>query len=82
MNLSPVTHELLRQRLRNATVQFAFKKLDGTLRIAIGTTNLSSIPLDRHPLGVRESPANVITFFDLEKSAWRRLSTSVEVFLA
>ena len=51
MNLSPVTHELLRQRLRNSTVQFAFKKLDGTLRIAIGTTNLSSIPLDRHPLG-------------------------------
>ena len=80
MNLTPITHEGLRTRLRNGVVQFAFKKLDGSLRTALGTTNLSSIPMADHPKGSRESSPRVVVFYDLEKREWRSLSTRVEVF--
>ena len=82
MNLTPITHEGLRTRLRNGVVQFAFKKLDGSLRTAVGTTNLSSIPATDHPKGGRESSPRVVVFYDLEKRQWRSLSTRVEVFSA
>jgi hypothetical protein len=82
MNHTPITHEGLRSRLRNGVVQFAFKKLDGSLRTAFGTTNLSSIPVDHHPKGVRDSSSRAVVFFDLEKQAWRSLSVRVEVFVA
>jgi hypothetical protein len=80
MNLTPITHDGLRNRLRNGVVQFAFKKLDGSLRTAIGTTNLSTIPSEHHPKGSRESSPRVVVFFDVEKREWRSLSTRAEVF--
>jgi hypothetical protein len=82
MNHTPITHEGLRSRLRNGVVQFAFKKLDGSLRTAFGTTNLTSIPSAHHPKGARESSSRAIVFFDLEKQAWRSLSIRMEVFIA
>lgn len=82
MTLEPITHEALRRELRNGVVQFAFKKLDGTLRTAVGTTQLASIPIDKHPTGARESSPTVVTFFDIEKREWRSVSTRVEVFKA
>ena len=80
MNLAPITHERLRSRLRGGVVMFAFKKLDGTLRTAVGTTNLSTIPSEHHPKGSREPSPRVVVFFDVEKREWRSLSTRVEVF--
>ena len=82
MNLSPIDPTELRALLRSRVVQFAFKKLDGTLRTALGTTNLSSIPTAKHPQGVRESPPSVITFFDMEKQEWRSISVRSEIFIA
>jgi hypothetical protein len=82
MQLRPVTHEALRTELRRAVITFAFKKLDGTLRTAVGTTNLGSIPAELHPTGRRESSPRVVVFFDVEKREWRSLSTRAEVFLA
>ena len=82
MVLTPIDPSELRALLRCRVVQFAFKKKDGTLRTALGTTNLSSIPAERHPLGVRESSPSVVTFFDMEKRQWRSVSVRNEIFLA
>lgn len=82
MKLRPISHDTLRAELRHGVLNFAFKKLDGDLRIAIGTTNLAQIPAANRPTGRRQSSPNVVVFFDLEKREWRSLSTRVEVFVA
>ena len=80
MKFKPISHSELRARLRNGIVHFAFKKLDGDLRAAVGTTALTSIPSDKHPKGRRESSTKAVVFFDVEKREWRSLSTRMEVF--
>lgn len=82
MNLHRVEPETLRRKLREGVVQFAFKKVDGTLRTAVGTTNMSTIPSESHPRGVRESSPNVVVFWDIEKREWRSVSIRQEIFLA
>jgi hypothetical protein len=81
MTLEPVSPSELRARLNQGVVQFAFKKLDGTLRTAVGTTCLSAIPLDGHPKGARESSPKVVCFFDIEKREWRSVNVLQEMFL-
>jgi hypothetical protein len=80
MVLQPINPQELRARLGQGTVQFAFKKLDGTLRTAIGTTLLEQVPLDNHPKGEGSSP-RVVTFFDLQKGQWRSISINQEIFI-
>lgn len=82
MTLSPISHDALRAELRKGVLAFGFKKLDGTFRTAVGTTNLSLIPREHHPKGHRESSPRTVVFFDVEKREWRSLSTRVEVFSA
>lgn len=81
MILTPVNPSVLRVRLQEGITQFAFKKLDGDLRTAVGTTNLGSIPIEHHPTGRGQSPSSVVRFFDVEKQAWRSVSTSMEIFV-
>jgi len=81
MNLLESTHEALKQKLARGVVQFAFKKLDGSLRTAVGTTNLSNVPVDHHPKGVREASSKVTVYFDIEKKEWRSVSKRVEDYL-
>jgi hypothetical protein len=81
MNFLQTEPNTLRSRLREGVVQFAFEKLDGSLRTAIGTTNLSSIPTESHPQGVRESSEKVVTFFDMEKKEWRSVSILRKIYL-
>lgn len=80
MKFKPITHSELRARLRTGIVHFAFKKLNGDLRAAVGTTSLTSIPIDKHPKGGRESSPKAVVFFDIEKREWRSVSTLQEVF--
>lgn len=81
MNLTIATPEILRSRLREGVVQFAFKKVDGSLRTAVGTTNLATIPTESHPKGVKPSPESVVSFFDIEKREWRCVSILREIYL-
>lgn len=63
---------VLRTRLAGGTVQFTFNKIDGTSRPATGTTVLDLIPPAFRPVGtVKPRNEAVVTFFDLEKMAWR-----------
>lgn len=81
MVLTPTSPSELREALRRGVTQFAFKKLDGTLRTAVGTTNLSTIPVEMHPKGVRQSSPNAVVFFDVEKREWRSVSIRQEMFI-
>jgi len=79
-SLKKITHEQLKERLRQGVVEFYFHKVGGELRIAMGTRDLSRIPVSGHPKG-GSAPSSVTTFFDLEKSAWRSISTTKEVWV-
>lgn len=61
----------LRQALRNGRVHFCYWKKDGSLRHAYGTTNSDIIPAADRPKGLRKPNPNVITYYDLDKQAWR-----------
>ena len=80
MTLLPIEPANLRRKLHEGIISFAFRKLDGSLRTAVGTTNLSAIPVEKHPTGAGKSSEKVVTFFDIEKREWRCLSARVEVF--
>ena len=81
MVLHPIDFRKLRKALNEGVVNFAFKKLDGTLRTAVGTTDLNRVPSESHPKGKRDSSPKVVVFFDLEKSAWRSLRATQETFM-
>lgn len=81
MNLRPTGPSELKRALARGVVQFAFKKLGGELRTAVGTTSLSSIPRENHPKGVRPAPESIVAFFDLEKREWRAVSARTEIFI-
>lgn len=81
MVLHPVKFQELREALNQGVVEFAFKKLDGTLRTAVGTTALTRIPDESHPKGKRASSPKVVVFYDIEKRQWRSLRATQEAFL-
>jgi len=59
----------LRKRMQNGVVEFYFHKMDGSIRRAFGTT-MGSLA-KTHTVGGAPSSIKVITFFDVEKGAWR-----------
>ena len=81
MILKRVSPTLLKNRLRGGVVSFAFKKLDGTLRTAVGTTALTMIPIQNHPTGEKPASPKVVTFWDIEKESWRCVSITQEIFV-
>jgi len=81
--MEPINADDLREKLNEGTVQFAFKKKDGSLRTAVGTTNMDTIPLESHPSGESgESSRASVRYFDMGKNAWRSCSADTEIFLA
>lgn len=81
MILKRVSPTLLKSRLRAGVIQFAFKKLDGTLRTAVGTTDLTRVPTESHPSGEKPASPKVVTFWDMEKLSWRCVSITQEIFM-
>lgn len=79
--MKPINATELMAKLNEGTVQFAFKKLDGNLRTAVGTTSLKYIPLDNHPSGEGTTSDVSVRYFDLGKNEWRSVSSSTEIFL-
>jgi len=79
-SLTPISHDLLRERLHNGPVKFFFRKVGGELRQALGTTDLNRIPSGGQPKG-GVKPPGVTPFFDLEKSMWRSVAHSQEVWI-
>lgn len=74
------TSRTLRARLAAGVVSFTFTKIDGTTRPASGTTVLALIPEAFRPIGTgRRTPENLITYFDLDRMAWRSCKADLVV---
>jgi hypothetical protein len=71
--------EELKTKLMSGPVRFAFRKKDGSLRLAYGTLDLTKIPNDQQPKG-GQAPPRTLPFFDLEKFAWRSVSEAELIF--
>lgn len=75
-----VSIEDLRKRLRKGPVKFSFQKRDGSLREAVGTLDLEIVPESERPkTGAKASGA--LSFYDLEKGAWRGIAVGMPVYL-
>lgn len=74
---------LFRNNLNRGFVSFTFRKADGSIRKAIGTTNIAYIgshtfhdneveeTVNNHRDFTKRHGENQIPFFDVEKNAWR-----------
>ena len=80
ISIPPSSVDDLRYKLKNGTVRFAFRKKDGSLRLAYGTLDLSKIPNSQHPQSGNESSPLILPFYDLEKFAWRSISVGQLIF--
>jgi len=81
MVLEPISPSALRDALNKGTIQFAFRKKDGNLRIALGTTNMELVPVDDHPKGTGTSSPKQVPYFDLKKNSWRSVSAVEPIYL-
>ena len=59
-----VKKTIIRQRLSEGHLNFAFIKKDGSVRIANGTTNLDLIPQKFHPKGNGKESDKVIAYLE------------------
>jgi hypothetical protein len=80
MVLNPVSPEELRKALGTGIQSFAFRKVNGDLRLAVGTTKLALIPASQHPTGKGATKSSV-AFYDTEKKEWRSVSESQQMYL-
>jgi hypothetical protein len=62
----------LKNELQSNSVYVSFVKKDGTIRKMLCTLSESKIPSEHTPKGTgKAKSADVLSVFDLEKSAWR-----------
>ena len=64
--------EKLIEKLQNSIVSFSFYKANNEIRYAVGTQDLTLVPLDKHPK-VNNSlvTTKTIVYFDYIKQSWR-----------
>ena len=68
----------LREKLQQGKTNFVFKKKDGSKRNAIGTLDFDIIPTEDTQFKSeqpREERDDQVTYYDLEKMAWRCCKT-------
>ena len=68
----------LREKLQQGKTSFVFKKKDGSKRNAVGTLNFDLIPQEDTRFKSdepREERDDQVTYYDLEKMAWRCCKT-------
>ena len=59
----------IQKALANGVVFFDFRKKDGSLRAATGTTNSNFFAYDKKT--TRKAKAHIVTYYDLDKKAFR-----------
>lgn len=68
----------LREKLQQGKTNFVFKKKDGSRRQAVGTLSFDLIPTEDTQFKSeeqREERQDQVTYYDLEKMAWRCCKT-------
>lgn len=78
--MTKISHVELKNKLKSGSLNFYFKKVDGSLRKAIGTLDLSRIPEINKPKGGSVSGDQTV-YYDLEVGSWRSVSSSKEIWV-
>ena len=65
--------ENFRAKLSTGVYRFSYFKLDGSIREARGTLDMSRIPEDQHPTGQStvHCPLSIFNYYDLDAGGWR-----------
>jgi hypothetical protein len=79
MNYSETSVSHLRQLLDERVVRFQFKKLDGSMREALGTRQELLIPKAVAPKYIDDISKKSVVFWDLEEEAFRSFSVGTQV---
>lgn len=69
--LFPEIAAVIRSYSSKGDVIVNFRKTDDTLRRIYCTTNMTRIPSDKHPKGLKKPSPGVMAVYDLEKNDWR-----------
>lgn len=75
-----ISHADLKTKLKTGSLKFYYRKVGGELREAIGTLDLSRVPSANQPKGGKVS-GDQTAYYDLEKGAWRSVSSSQEIWV-
>lgn len=72
----------LKKQMRNRVAHFVYKKKDGTIREAWGTTNASLAAKHINGNGCSREDYATTAYFDIERGAWRsfRWETLIAVY--
>jgi hypothetical protein len=79
-SLKSISHDDLKKGLKSGSFKFYYRKVGGSLRIALGTLDLSRVPSVNQPKGGKISEAQT-AYFDLEKGQWRSVSKTQEIWV-
>ena len=79
MNYSQTTVSNLINLLDENVARFQFKKLDGSIRNALGTRNENLIPKEDEVNFIDDISKKSVVFWDLEEKAFRSFSKNAEV---
>ena len=63
--------EAMKKRMRSECVRFAYMKLDGSVRIAVGTLQPNAVAANVKGNGVPKRFYGMFVYLDLEQLAWR-----------
>lgn len=81
MNTTNVTNQfvdLQKEFLNKCVVKFQFQKADGSIREAVGTTNLKFIPDNMHPKNTAATNDKTIPYYDLEAGSWKSMQINAQ----
>ena len=70
-----------REIFNKCVVKCRFQKIDGSIREAIGTTNLKFIPIEHHPKNPANIQQNQISYFDLESYSWKSMTINTQFII-
>ena len=79
MNYSKTTVSNLISLLDQNVARFQFKKLDGSVRNALGTRNESLVPKEDEVSFIDDISKKSVVFWDLEEKEFRSFSKNAEV---
>ena len=74
-----ITADSLKSKLVKGECKFTYKKLDGTLREARGTTKIDNIPEDLKPKG--DNTALRVSYYDIDANGWRSIAEDQDILM-
>lgn len=80
--LKAVMIEVLKAKMCNGVAHFVFKKKDGSIREAWGTTSESLMKAEINGSGIPRDEVNCVCFWDVQKGEFRsfRFENLIQVF--